>query len=148
MISKFQAALVKFDVSFPYGEKHEEFGKVAASTKDSEQLLVAEVGIKDYGKRDNSDLGKRYNINKDDYPAIMLFLQGKSEPIKFEYKSDEDFTALNIKKFIKSKTNVYLGLPGCIEKLDKLAEEFKLANEKDRKVSLFLHLNMQTNKIR
>ncbi|XP_012273119.1 endoplasmic reticulum resident protein 29 [Orussus abietinus] len=133
VISKFKAALVKFDVAFPYGEKHEQFGKIAAATKDSPDLLVAEVGIKDYGNKDNSDLAKRYDIKKENFPAVRLFLQGKTEPLKFIAEKDEDFNANNIKRFVRAKTDIYLGLPGCIEQLDKLAEEFKTANEKDRK---------------
>lgn len=136
VISKFKAALVKFDVAFPYGEKHEQFAKVAAATKDSVDLLVAEVGVKDYGKRENSDLAQRYGISKDDYPAIRLFLKGKTEPLPFVTKSDSDFTADNLKRFIRSRSDVYLGLPGCVEQLDRLADEFKTSQDKERQVKL------------
>ncbi|XP_046739454.1 endoplasmic reticulum resident protein 29 [Diprion similis] len=132
VIPKFKVALVKFDVAFPYGEKHEEFAKVAAATKDSADLLVAEVGIKDYGKKENSDLAQRYGITKDDFPAVRLFLQGKPEPIPFVQKLDSDFTAENLKRFIRARTDVYLGLPGCVEQLDRLAEEFKNSQDKER----------------
>ncbi|XP_058790407.1 endoplasmic reticulum resident protein 29 [Phymastichus coffea] len=136
IIPKFKAAVVKFDVAFPYGEKHEEFGKIAAATKDAVDLIVGEVGVKDFGNKENSDLAKRYNIRKDDYPVILLFVQGKTEPYRFTAETDADFTADNIKRFIKKKTDIYLGLPGCVEKLDKLADEFKSANEKDRQAIL------------
>ncbi|KAG7199999.1 hypothetical protein KM043_014423 [Ampulex compressa] len=132
VISKFKAAVVKFDVAFPYGEKHEEYGKVAAATKDAPDLLVAEVGVKDFGNKDNSDLAKRYNIKKEDFPAVFLFLHGKTEPLRFVAETDADFNADNIKRFIKSKSGVYLGLPGCVEKLDRLAEEFRLSGAKER----------------
>lgn len=132
VISKFKAAVVKFDVAFPYGDKHEQFGKVAASTKDSQDLLVAEVGVKDFGNKDNADLAKRYNIKKEDFPAVLLFLQGKTEPLKFIAEKDSDFTVDNIKRFIKSKSGVYLGLPGCIEQLDRLAEQFKASAESEK----------------
>ncbi|XP_012252614.1 endoplasmic reticulum resident protein 29 [Athalia rosae] len=132
VISKFKASLVKFDVAFPYGEKHEEFAKVAAATKDSIDLLIAEVGVKDYGKKENSDLAQRYGITKDDYPAVRLFLQGKTEPIPFIQKTDSDFTAENLKRFIRAQSDVYLGLPGCVEQLDRLAEEFKTSQDKER----------------
>jgi len=105
---------------------------VAMSTRGAPDLLIAEVGVKDFGTKENHDLAERYNLKADDYPAVMLFLQGKKEPYRFVADKDEDFTSNNIKRFIKRKTSLYLGLPGCIEKLDKLAEEFK-SNEKDRK---------------
>ncbi|XP_008213379.1 endoplasmic reticulum resident protein 29 [Nasonia vitripennis] len=132
VIPKFKAAVVKFDVAFPYGEKHEEFSKVAMSSRDSIDLLVAEVGVKDFGNKDNSELAQRYGVSKDDYPVVLLFIQGKTEPYKFVAETDADFTADNIKRFVKKKSGVYLGLPGCVEKLDRLAEEFRTSSEKDR----------------
>lgn len=132
VLSKFKVAVVKFDVAFPYGDKHEEYGKVAAATKDAPDLLVAEVGVKDFGNKDNADIAKRYDIKKEDYPAVRLFLQGKTEPFKFVAENDADFNADNIKRFIRAKSGIYLGLPGCVEQLDRLAEEFKTTNEKNR----------------
>ncbi|XP_020291958.1 endoplasmic reticulum resident protein 29 isoform X2 [Pseudomyrmex gracilis] len=132
MISKFKAVLVKFDVAFPYGGKHEQYGTLAADTKDSQDLLIAIVGVKDFGNKENSDLAQRYNIKKEDFPVVLLFVQGKSEPVRFITEKDSDFTGENLKRFIRSNTNVYLGLPGCVEKLDKLAEEFKVAEEQER----------------
>jgi endoplasmic reticulum protein 29 len=139
IIPKFKATVVKFDVAFPYGEKHDEFAKVALTTKDSPDLLVAEVGVKDFGNKDNSEIAQRFNIKKDDYPVVLLFIQGKTEPFRFVAKKNTEFTADNIKRFIKKKSGVYLGLPGCVEKLDRLADEFKMSNEKDRQVQ-FIYL--------
>lgn len=135
MIPKFKAVLVKFDVAFPYGGKHEQYATVAADTKDSQDLLVATVGVKDFGDKDNSDLAQRYNIKKDDFPVVLLFIHGKSEPIKFIAERDYDFTGEYLKRFIRSKSSVYLGLPGCVERLDRLAEEFKAAGEQKRQVT-------------
>lgn len=59
VLSKFQSTLVKFDVAYPYGPKHDEFVKFAESVHNIDSLLVAEVGIKDYGDKDNEDLAKR-----------------------------------------------------------------------------------------
>ncbi|XP_071572289.1 endoplasmic reticulum resident protein 29 [Temnothorax nylanderi] len=132
VIPRFKAALVKFDVAFPYGGKHEQYASVAADTKDSQDLLIATVGVKDFGNKDNSDLAQRYNIKKDDFPVVLLFVQGKSTPIRFTPERDSDFTGEYLKRFIRSRSRVYLGLPGCVERLDRLAEEFKAAGEQDR----------------
>jgi len=59
MINSFPASLVKFDVAYPYGDKHEEFAKVAVDGAETKGLFVGEVGIKDYGDKDNEELGKR-----------------------------------------------------------------------------------------
>lgn len=107
---------------------------MAADTRDSQDLLIATVGVKDFGNKDNSDLAQRYNIKKDDFPVVLLFVQGKSKPIRFTPERDSDFTGEYLKRFIRSRSKVYLGLPGCVERLDKLAEEFKTAGEQDRQV--------------
>lgn len=92
VIPKFKVVLVKFDVAFPYGGKHEQYSTVAADTKDSQDLLIATVGVKDFGNKDNSDLAQRYNIKKEDFPVVLLLVQGKSEPIRFTTEKDSDFT--------------------------------------------------------
>lgn len=56
VILKFKVVLVKFDVAFPYGGKHEQYSTIAADTKDSQDLLIATVGVKNFGNKDNSDL--------------------------------------------------------------------------------------------
>lgn len=55
----FRVSLVKFDVAYPYGDKHDEFAKVAEEARDIDELFVGEVGIKDYGDKDNEELGQR-----------------------------------------------------------------------------------------
>lgn len=133
MINKFKYSVVKFDVAFPYGEKHEEFGKVAESTHQVDDLLLAEVGIKDYGNKDNSELAKRFNVDKSDLPVVLLFIKGKNEPEKIVDGKSIDFTENNIKRLIKLKTGIYIGLVGCIEQLDRYAQEFKLADDNEKK---------------
>lgn len=54
-------SIVKFDVSYPYGEKHEEFVKLGSAYQSVEDLLVAEVPVKDYGEKDNEDLAIRFD---------------------------------------------------------------------------------------
>jgi len=133
IISKFKAAAIKFDVAYPYGTKHDEFAKVAEAAHTVPDLLVGEVGVKDYGEKENADLAERYKVNKDDFPVVKLFVAGVSEPYTF---SDTEFTADNIKKFIRTKSNVHIGLPGCLEAFDKIAAKFSQATDPDVKKAL------------
>lgn len=75
---------MKIDVAYPYGEKHEQFGKLSAVLSSNSDILVAEVGVKDYGDKENVNLAEKYKIVKEDYPVLLLFLEGKTEPIRYE----------------------------------------------------------------
>lgn len=55
---------MKFDVSYPYGEKHDAFTKLGSAYQYVDELLVAEVPVKDYGDKDNEDLANRLYNNE------------------------------------------------------------------------------------
>jgi len=131
VVNAFPASLVKFDVAYPYGDDHEEFAKVAKDAAGVDRLFIGEVGIKDYGEKDNEDLAARFEVKKEDYPAAILFIRGKEadgtmEHIKFKGK----FTAEELKGFVRKNSGIYMPLVGCSEELDKLADEL-LAGKKN-----------------
>lgn len=129
--NKFEVSLVKFDVAFPYGDKHEAFVALAKDAKDVDELLIAEVGVKDYGEKDNEALAKKYGATKDNFPVVKLFIKGKKEPLSFD--ESKGFTSDELRRFIRENTGLYLSLPGCVKELDKLAIEFIKAKKDDRK---------------
>lgn len=133
IIPKFRATLVKFDAAYPYGEKHEEFGKVAESTRGVQELLVAEVNVKDYGEKDNADLAEKYGVKIKDFPVLKLFRKGLGDPITYT----GEFKEVDIIQFVKANTGVYIGLPGCIEKFDRIAGEFIKIRDKARREELY-----------
>ena len=51
---------MKFDVAYPYGEQHTQFSKLAEVTRGMNNILVAEVAVKDYGDKENQDLADRF----------------------------------------------------------------------------------------
>ncbi|CAH1111789.1 unnamed protein product [Psylliodes chrysocephalus] len=123
VVPKFEAVLVKFDVAYPYGDKHEIFNSLASEIVGIPDFVLGQVGIKDYGQHENENFGKQFGIlSKEDLPALRLFVQGEDEPFAFEKKMP--WNNENLKKFVRDHTNIYLGLPGCIEKFDKLAHKF------------------------
>jgi endoplasmic reticulum protein 29 len=121
LLNKFKWSLVKFDVAFPYGDKHEAYSELAKELAGVDDLMVATVGIKDYGEKDNNELGARYDIKEGDFPVIKLFKNGLTDaPVNF----GQAVTADNLKTFLRQNTGLYIGLAGCLENFDKLAAAF------------------------
>lgn len=142
--SKFAAVLVKFDKSYPYGEKQDVFKKVAETSTSQPDLLVAEVNIQDYGDKENSDLGERFGIKSDDYPEYRLFIQGSDSPKIFtgdESKADE------IQRFIVKESGLWLGLPGCIKEFDVLARRLIKATTDDERKTIYAEAEKEKEKI-
>ncbi|KAI5632350.1 protein windbeutel [Phthorimaea operculella] len=131
LLNKFDAALVKFDVAYPYGDKHEAYSALAMEAKDVDELLVADVNVKDYGEKDNEALALKYGASKDNFPLVKLFLKGKSDPIPFD--DSKGFTTETLRAFVREKSGLYLSLPGCVRQLDLLAAKFMQSGEADRK---------------
>jgi hypothetical protein len=80
---------------FPFGDAHDAFSTLSAeinnksiSGYDHSDVLIATVGIKDYGEFDNKALGEKYGrptTIKMDSPVIKLFNGGDLEnPIGLE----------------------------------------------------------------
>ncbi|XP_023946027.1 endoplasmic reticulum resident protein 29 [Bicyclus anynana] len=130
IVSKFDAALVKFDVAFPFGDKHDAFVALAQEAKELDELLFAEVGIKDYGERENEILGLKYGATKESFPVVKLFLKGKNEPISFD--ETKGFTSEELRRFVRDNSGIYLSLPGCIRDLDTLAIKFQNSAKEER----------------
>lgn len=119
VVNKHRAVLVKFDKQYAYGEKEDEFKKFAEKASSQPDLLVAEVGVSEYGEKENDQLRERFNINKDDFPLYKLFKQNEAIPVDFK----GEITADELSKFVKTNTRLWIGLPNCIERFDKLAED-------------------------
>ncbi|XP_026684340.1 protein windbeutel-like, partial [Diaphorina citri] len=123
ILSKFHTTLVKFDIAYPYGAKHEAFLEVAESSKHRPDFLVAEVGVKDYGERDNEDLAKRFNLDSKEFPVYLLFAQGVKEPYTYKGTTDDDYSAEKVINFVRSKdTGIWIGAVGCLQDFDRLAK--------------------------
>ncbi|XP_072934290.1 endoplasmic reticulum resident protein 29 [Epargyreus clarus] len=131
VINKFKASLVKFDVAYPYGDKHDAFVALAKTSQDVDELLVAEVGVKDYGEKENEGLAKKYGASKENFPLVKLFIKGQSEPVVFD--DSRGFTSDELRRFVREKSGVYLSLPGCVKELDILAMKYMKTDRESRK---------------
>lgn len=75
ILVKFNTVLIKFDIAFPYGKKHDEYAKFAkeiSEYKENMDIIVCVIGIKNYGEPINVQLSERFDI-EDNLPAIKLF---------------------------------------------------------------------------
>lgn len=122
-IVRFPYALVKFDIAFPYGEKHEAFAEFSkAAHKVTAELLVATVGIKDYGEQENKALGERFKLNEKQFPGIFLFKGNVNEFVKFP--AHLDVTLDNLKTFVSSNTPLYIGCDGCLKEFNEALKNY------------------------
>ncbi|XP_068232793.1 endoplasmic reticulum resident protein 29 [Palaemon carinicauda] len=144
IIPKFKAAIVKFDIAYPYGKKHDEYTRLSAAGRGSPDLLVAEVGIKDYGDNENMDLAERFGVVKDDFPVVKLFIAGKEDPIDF----DGEFNEENLKMFIRRHSEIYIGLEGCLEVFDRIADKFMVSNNVKERRELLRKAEDEWDKIK
>lgn len=153
VVQRFRYTLVKFDVAFPFGAQHEAFTGFAQEAAESiGDLLFALVGIKDYGDKENSDLGKRFKV-PEKYPVIKLF-NNQSLESYIDYPEDNPVTLEDLRKFVRENTDLYIGLAGCVMEADVLAAKFvDPANSKPHLESLIdetqkLHDSIQSEKDR
>eukprot|EP00088_Acartia_fossae_P004624 TRINITY_DN11994_c0_g1_i9.p1 TRINITY_DN11994_c0_g1~~TRINITY_DN11994_c0_g1_i9.p1 ORF type:complete len:258 (-),score=69.80 TRINITY_DN11994_c0_g1_i9:155-928(-) len=126
VISKFPASLVKFDIAYPYGERHEHFAQVAKDAANIPDLFTGEVGIKEYGDKENVEFETRFEFNRDDYPMVILFVKNNKEGSIEHFKFKYEFTSENLKKFLKEKAGIRIPLTGCISEFDALTEGFAI----------------------
>lgn len=132
LIPRFPNALIKFDIAFPYGEKHEAFSQFSVEAHQvTNDLLIGHVGIKDYGEKENSDLASKYKVNTEQYPAIILF-RGNSVDDYVKFPSDSEVTVENLKEFVTHNTNLYIGLDGCVKEFNDLVIGFPQKNSDEQ----------------
>merc|ERR1719316_2639050 len=86
--------IVRFYKEYSYGDEHDAWKEFAKTVGESSaDILVCDVGVSEYGDKDNSDIADRFAIKTDDFPQYRLFLKGAAvdAPVKFsgEKKKDE-----------------------------------------------------------
>merc|ERR1719378_1219359 len=124
LIDGTKAVFVRFDKEYAYGDEHDAWKEYAKTVGESAaDLLSCDVGVSEYGDKDNSDIAERFSIKSDDFPQYRLWKKGMTssdEPIKFtgDKKADEFL------RFVQEKAGAWIGLPGQIKALDELAKEF------------------------
>merc|ERR1719390_533778 len=83
-----KSVMVRFDKEYSYGDEHDAWKNFASKVGDSSaDMLVADVGVSEYGDKDNSDIAERYSIKSEDFPQYRLWIKGTSqsgEPVTYK----------------------------------------------------------------
>lgn len=110
---------VKFDQSYAYGEKEDEFKALCKVAYQAKNFLIAEVPVQEYGDKENDDLRERFKLKKDDFPTYFLFNKDNKEGKKYEgpIKADEMSAWLRRHK-------IPVPSIGTIAELDEVAKKF------------------------
>jgi len=121
---------VRFDKEYSYGDEHDAWKEYAKTVGESgADLLSADVGVSEYGDKDNSDIADRFGVKTEDFPHFLLFTKGmKSSGSPIVYtggKKTDEFL-----RFAQEKAGAWIGLPGQIKELDELAKELSGADDK------------------
>eukprot|EP00811_Abedinium_folium_P007918 NODE_17307_length_950_cov_6.518834.p1 GENE.NODE_17307_length_950_cov_6.518834~~NODE_17307_length_950_cov_6.518834.p1 ORF type:complete len:283 (-),score=74.22 NODE_17307_length_950_cov_6.518834:101-844(-) len=111
--------LVKFDKSYPYGEKEDEFKVLCKLAHALPQFFVAEVPVQEYGDRENSELAERFGFTEASYPAYLLFDDQRKDGEKYSgvVKADD------IAAWLRAR-NINMASIGTIAELDELVKRF------------------------
>ena len=58
-----KSVMVRFDKEYSYGDEHDAWKSFAAKVGESAaDMLVADVGVSEYGDKDNQDLAEKFSI--------------------------------------------------------------------------------------
>eukprot|EP00747_Dinoflagellata_sp_TGD_P210797 gnl/TRDRNA2_/TRDRNA2_84044_c0_seq1.p1 gnl/TRDRNA2_/TRDRNA2_84044_c0~~gnl/TRDRNA2_/TRDRNA2_84044_c0_seq1.p1 ORF type:complete len:243 (-),score=92.59 gnl/TRDRNA2_/TRDRNA2_84044_c0_seq1:66-794(-) len=109
----------KFDQSYAYGEKEDEFKTLCKLAYTVPNFFIAEVPVQEYGDKENDDLRERYKLKKDDFPVYFLFAKGDSEGKKY----DGSIKAADMALWLR-KQGIKFPSVGTIAELDELATKF------------------------
>ncbi|KAF7489571.1 Endoplasmic reticulum resident protein 29 [Sarcoptes scabiei] len=141
----FNATLVEVDERYPANTKrHLQFEKLAEELRFNRDILVAHY-ILPYHDDNDDDANesrafiKKLNLNVTNDPPVVLLFSGAGPIYELARFEDEANDAASMRKFLRIKLPkmISLRLPGCIEKLDLIADNFVRTTDKyERKILL------------
>lgn len=113
------SVLVKFDKSYAYGEKEDEFKTLCKLAYSVSNFFIGEVPVQEYGDKENDDLRERFKIKTDDFPVYYLFNENNKEGKKY----DGAVKAANIGSWLRQNKIRFPSI-GTISELDEIAKKF------------------------
>jgi len=119
--------LVRFDKKWSLEKLHKE---IAERIDASSPLLIAEVEVAEYGEKENSDLAKRFKVNKEDYPAFLLFKDKPSQPLRFPLGKPGSADA--VLRWVRSAGQVWVPLAGLLDPYEALVSRFMASSPSEQ----------------
>mmetsp|Transcript_131254 Transcript_131254/g.311289 ORF Transcript_131254/g.311289 Transcript_131254/m.311289 type:complete len:240 (-) Transcript_131254:125-844(-) len=111
--------LVKFDQSYAYGEKEEEFKLLCKHAHQVPNFMVAEVPVQEYGDKENDDLRDKFKLSKEDFPAFFLLGEANPQGLRYSGGIKADLLVAWLRR-----QRVNIPALGTIDELDVLARKF------------------------
>lgn len=113
------SVLAKFDKSYAYGEKEDEFKALCAAAYNVPNLLLGEIPIQEYGDKENEDLRAKYSVDKKDYPVFVLFTEANKDGLRYSGL----VTAEDLSTWLR-RNQVKMPAIGTIAEMDELVKKF------------------------
>lgn len=125
-----KTVFVRFDKEYSYGDEHDAWKEIAKKVGESSaDMLTADVGVSEYGDKDNADISDRYSIKSEDFPQYRLWTKGSAHSATpLVYSGDKKYDGFL--RFLQEKAGVWIGLPGQVKSLDELAKKFASGDKK------------------
>mmetsp|Transcript_51639 Transcript_51639/g.122904 ORF Transcript_51639/g.122904 Transcript_51639/m.122904 type:complete len:241 (-) Transcript_51639:64-786(-) len=114
------SVLVKFDKTYAYGEKEDEFKLLCKTAYTVPKFLIAEVGVQEWGDKENDDLRERFNIAKEDFPVYYFFKSGDKAGAKYSGEVKSDL----LSQWLRTDFGVKVPRFGTIAEMDELVKKF------------------------
>jgi len=111
--------LVKFDQSYAYGDKEDEFKSLCKLAYSVPRFFIGEVPVQEYGDKDNDDLRERFKLTKEDFPAYYLFNEANKEGVKYT----GNIVASDLAAWLRTQ-KIKMPSIGTIVELDEVAKKF------------------------
>jgi len=116
-----RSVMVRFDKEYSYGDEHDAWKSFAGKVGDSSaDMLVCDVGVSEYGDKDNSDIAEKFSIKSDAFPQYRLWKKGSKEPLVYKGDKKEDAFL----RFAQAEADIWVGLTGQLKEFDALAKAF------------------------
>lgn len=111
--------LVKFDQSYAYGEKEDEFKLLCKLAYKVPSFFIAEVPVQEWGDKENDDLRERFSLKKDDFPVYLFFNEKNKDGLKYDGK----VTAGDIAGWVR-RQGIPMPAIGTIAEVDEIVRKF------------------------